>query len=229
MAEAPLPLIKLISCISVAEYDTAEDQELLTAWRGGDTKAGNALIMRHFDRVYRFFVTKIEDGVEDLVQRTFLGCVEGRDRIQGLSFPAYLLGIARRQLFLHFRHRRRHPTPGSLGETSVHDLHQGSMGTAMAAHEEQRLLLQALRRLPLDMQILVELYYWEELPIREVAAVIDAPDGTIKRRLWEARGQLKQHITELATSDEWRRSTIHGLEDWARSLRDLGRKPTDSG
>ena len=62
------------------------DTELLSAWRGGDLECGRTLFERHFDGVRRFFANKLDHGAEDMVQRTFLACVEGRDRF--CSAPA---------------------------------------------------------------------------------------------------------------------------------------------
>jgi DNA-directed RNA polymerase specialized sigma24 family protein len=56
----------------------ATDIELLEAWRGGDRRAGEQLFERHYAAVARFFRNKLEFGVDDLIQRTFLACVEGR-------------------------------------------------------------------------------------------------------------------------------------------------------
>ena len=86
----------------------ASDTELLDAWRNGDDKAGNQLVRRHFDALFRFFRSRIDDHVADLVQQTFLGCVESRERIPPEGFRPYLFGIARKKLLMHLRgsHRR---------------------------------------------------------------------------------------------------------------------------
>ena len=56
--------------------DERSDFELLEAWREGDQRAGRELFARHFDAIYRFFRSKIEDAADDLTQQTFLGCVK---------------------------------------------------------------------------------------------------------------------------------------------------------
>jgi hypothetical protein len=54
------------------------DLALLEAWRGGDDVAGNRLVRRHFSTISRFFRNKVPDQRADLMQRTFLACVESR-------------------------------------------------------------------------------------------------------------------------------------------------------
>ena len=136
------------------------DFELLDAWRAGDSEAGNALFERHFASVCRFFRNKVDEGVDDLIQRTFLACVESRDAFRGeASFRTYLFTLARNELFAHLRRREREHARFDPLEQSVHDL--GPTPTNIVAQKaEQRLLLQALRRIPVDLQVALELFYW---------------------------------------------------------------------
>ena len=89
---------------------------------------------------------------------------------------------------------------------------------AVAARQEQQLLLQALRRLPIEMQVALELFYWEELTVAEIAEVLETPVGTVKSRLQRARARLDQVIAELAESEDLLRSTVDNFERWAREL-----------
>jgi len=90
-------------------------------------------------------------------------------------------------------------------------------------------LLEALRRLPLDLQIAIELHYWEGMTVREIALVVDAPEGTIKRRLQRARARLEAIIRELADSDVLANSTIGDLAGWARQLQEALSEPVPDG
>jgi DNA-directed RNA polymerase specialized sigma24 family protein len=82
-----------------------------------------------------------------------------------------------------------------------------------------------MRSLPIDMQIALELHYWEGLSVREIAEVVETPEGTIKRRLQRARMRLDELIAELAESDALRQSTTTGFETWAAGLRASLGKP----
>ena len=109
-------------------------------------------------------------AVEDLAQRTFLACLEAADRIrEDGSFRAYLFGIARKVLLQHFARVRRDGNPPDPAVASA-DALGASPSRVIAQREEQRLLLRALRKIPLDLQIAIELFYWEELSIAEIAA-----------------------------------------------------------
>jgi len=193
------------------------DFELLTAWRGGDAEAGNALFERHFTAVNRFFRSKVDTGVEDLVQATFLACVEGRERFEGRSsFRGFLFGIARNQLLGFYRHRHRGVV---VEDISVVDL-GASPSQAMAGREEERILLRALRRLPLDHQITLELFYWENLKTYELADVLGISPHTARSRLSRARAGLREQVERVAKDPAGAQSTLNDLDGWACALRD---------
>lgn len=197
-----------------------KDAELLNAWRGGDRKAGEALFERHFDAVARFFRNKVDAGIDDLIQRTFLACVETKDRFRGdSSFRTYLYGVAHNILGKHYRSKRRHGDKVDFGVTSVHDL-APSPSVIVAKHREQRVLLEALRRIPIDLQIVLELYYWERLTAGEVAQIVGVPEGTARTRIRRARQLLEEEMGKLVGNKDLLQSTIVNLEDWAASLRE---------
>lgn len=201
------------------------DLELLEAWRDGNDRAGSELFNRHFDSICRFFANKAPAEVDDLIQRTFLACVEGRDRFRGdASFRGYLFGVARNVLRRYYRDKRYHDARYDPLLVSVHDLGPGP-SLLVADKREQEILLQALRRLPMDHQITLELYYWENMSGSELALVLDIPEGTVRGRIRRAKELLEKNLAELAESPEQLESTVANLEGWAKSLREKVRKP----
>lgn len=196
------------------------DGELLEAWRGGDERAGRQLFERHFSSVFRFFRSKIEDAAEDLTQQTFMGCLKGKDRFRGdSSFRTYLFTIARNRLYTHLRDRQRHDNVFEFGTMSVADLGAASPTKVVAARGEQRVLLKALRRLPVEMQVAMELHYWEDMSVREIAEITETPEGTIKRRLQRGRARLNELIEELSEDEALAKSTVDNFAAWAADLR----------
>ena len=196
------------------------DLELLEAWRGGDRRAGEQLFERHFDAVARFFRNKVDRGIDDLIQRTFLACVEGKDRFRGeASFRTFLFAVAHNVLGKHYRSQRRHGDRIDFGVTSVHDL-APSPSVVIARHHEHRVLLQALRRIPLDHQIVLELYYWERMTAAEVGRVLDVPEGTARTRIRRAKQLLEAELSRLTRDPRLLESTLSNLDDWARAVRE---------
>jgi RNA polymerase sigma factor (sigma-70 family) len=194
------------------------DAELLEAWRAGDEVAGSELLRRHFDGLFRFFRARFDDGVPDLVQRTLLAAVEARDRLPASGFRAYLFGIAHKQMLMHWRKAStRRDTAVLLREPA--ESTGGSPSKRMARSQEQRLLVSALRRLPLEMQVLLQLHYWDALGVAEIAHALGIPVGTVKSRLFRARELVKESIATISASPGTLESTLSGFESWVRSLR----------
>lgn len=175
------------------------DVELLQAWRRDDKAAADVLIGRYGPRLYNFFAGKVGRGADALCQQTLHDCVAAHehpeDASRGADFRELLFAAARRRLLEHYR------TAGRTGarkgqraidprEHSVADLEPG-MSEAVGAREEERRLALALRRLPLDSQVALELLHWEGLGVAEIGRVVEAPEGTIEARLARAREQLQ--------------------------------------
>lgn len=196
--------------------DPRGDAKLLEAWRSGDADAGEALFVRHYQPVARFFRNKVgADHVADLIQETFIASLESRDKIEdGSRFRGYLLCIAYRVFCKHLRQRYRRPDQVDLDEVPVEDLDPSP--TSVIVHEqEQRLLLEGLRAIPVNYQVVLELHYWEDLTTYEIAAVLGIPQGTVRSRLLRARSALEAAMARIARSTELLESTLTRLEDWA--------------
>lgn len=198
----------------------ASDGELLTAWRAGDRSAGEALFARHFQAIARFFRNKVQGDIEELIGRTFLGCLEGQARFTGAgSFRGFMFGVARNVLLMHLRTAgRRGGEPIDADAVSLCEL--GPTPSALVARmQEEQLLLDALVRLPIAHQLVIELFYWEELSVAEIAEAMDCPVGTAATRLRRARQLLEAEMVALAGDAQLRDAVSVGFETWARDLR----------
>ena len=191
---------------------------LLQAWRDGEDTAGQALFDRHFESLYCFFCNKVGREVDDLVQETFLACVAARDRFRGdASFRTFLFAIARKQLLKYRDRWRKLNANRDFEETRVADL-DATPSQVVVEHEEHGLLLRALRRLPMDLQIALELFYWEGLKSADIALVLEIPHGTMRSRLRRGRELLVEHLETVAATPELLRSTQGDLDAWLKSM-----------
>lgn len=201
------------------------DLDLLQRWQAGDRDAGNDLLQRHFSSVCRFFRNKIAGDIDELVQKTFLGCVRGRDAFrQQSSFRSYLFTIARNELYGYLRTLKRDREKLDFGVTSLVDL--GTTPTSRIARDQRKAqLLRALRTLPVETQVMLELFYWEDMSAAELADVFAVPAATMRTRLFRARKVLRQQMEDMADEPLSAIASVENLDAWARSLQD---KPSDS-
>jgi RNA polymerase sigma-70 factor (ECF subfamily) len=197
------------------------DDDLLEAWRAGDQRAGKQLFTRHYAGIDRFFRNKVGDESSDLAQKTFLGCLEAVDRYTNEhNFRSWLFAIAYRQLCKHHRTRASERARFDFGSVTAHDV-DPSPSLVVAKSEEQRLLLEALRQIPIDMQVTLELHYWERMSDAEIARALELPLGTVKSRIRRARQLLTEQLKSLSTSPAQLNSTLANLDAWAAQLRDV--------
>jgi RNA polymerase sigma factor (sigma-70 family) len=198
-----------------------DDAELFDRWAAGDREAGDRLLRRHFPTVFKFLRNKVTSGVEDVIQATFLACVQAKDRFRReSSFRAFLLGLARLELFGYYRRTHRDERIDG-GVTALRDLGE-SPTAALVQREEQRVLLEAMRRIPIDLQIVLELFYWEKLNSTELGVVLDIPAPTVRSRLRRAKAALLEKITEVTTDATVRENLLTDFDAWASSLRKHG-------
>lgn len=199
--------------------DGPTDKELLIAWQGGDKRAGQQLFHRYYDQIERFFINKVSSNVEDLVQETFLGCLKGHQKVKDQGkFRPYLYRIAYNKLNSYLRLRYQRDV--RVEHVSVEDIAPGPV-TILTEQEEERLLLMALRRIPVQSQVMLELHYWEGNKMVEIAEIVGIPEGTVKSRMKRAREQLGEAIAALSESPELLESTTSNLPDWVENCRRL--------
>jgi RNA polymerase sigma factor (sigma-70 family) len=194
-----------------------DELALLEAWRAGDAGAGERLFRRHFDAVYWFFATKLDHGADDLAQDTFAAVVRNREQVgRRHSFRAYLFAVARSKLIDRFR---KHGHEFDPMVASAVDL--GASPTSMLGRrQEHARLLSALRRLPVDLQLVLELCYVERMRGPEIAEALELPEGTVRSRLRRALAALRELLLAEA-AEEASVPAEDDLERWADELRAL--------
>lgn len=178
-----------------------DERALFRKWRAGDRASGSVLLSGHYRSLELFFSTKIarRAQIDDLLQQTFLCCVESPEGSwEHGSFRAHLLTIAREVVLRHFRSQRDHGQHFEALETSVEDLGQGPFEVVME-RADQRELAAALRKIPLDFQITLELVYWHGLNTSEVAQVLGIAQTTVRTRVLRSKRRLRDMMAGQVT------------------------------
>ncbi|MEM6995068.1 MAG: sigma-70 family RNA polymerase sigma factor [Myxococcota bacterium] len=198
------------------------DGELVEAWGRGDQEAAQELVDRYYRPVLRFFDVRVGAAAEDLTQRTFLGCVESRERLRkSESFRPFLFAIARGLLLNFLRSRKVESNVFETGDIGSARDPGPTASRIVARHEEQVLLLRAIQTLDVDTQMLLVLFYWEGLKSAEISTVMGMGVSTITTRMSRARKSLQETIETLPAVDGHRTSLLQNLEGWMQSLPSL--------
>jgi RNA polymerase sigma-70 factor (ECF subfamily) len=172
------------------------DEELYARWKTGDEHAGQTLARRHSRPIHRFFANKVPDDAEELLQKTFLACLSARHG-PTRSFRGFLFGVARNQLLRHAEGRDQPRDEELVSHISCADP-SSSITERIRRYEQNSILHEAMGLLSLDDRIALELYYWQRLPVDEVADVLGLSPGGTRAKLHRARTRLKRHYGALA-------------------------------
>jgi RNA polymerase sigma-70 factor (ECF subfamily) len=149
-----------------------------------------------------------------------LRCHERAATFEGTGrFRAFIFAVARFVLLEHIRSRARdREREPDFEERSIADLQPG-VWTQAVARKERRDLVTALQMIPVESQIVLELFYWEDLSVAELAEALDVPPGTVKSRLFRAREQLASAIARVPSQDDDSRSARELLDAWRARVR----------
>lgn len=205
------------------------DLELLDAWDAGDKRAGGLLIKRHFPTLQRFFANKVAETEQaDLIQATMLQCVRSRGSFRRhAQFRTFLLSIANHELLHHYRkHGRKLDKLDPLAD-SIQAVSTSIFGK-LAKKDEHERLLTALRQLPMALQIVLELKYWERLTTEDCAVILDIPANTVSGRIRQGKKQLGALLEGMRQGASPQPTEAPDAERWMEEIREfLGGDPRE--
>jgi RNA polymerase sigma factor (sigma-70 family) len=188
-----------MSSEKIADSTLEEDRALVLASIGGEKAAQKVLMARYHDKLLRFF--RHRAGVEDFedLQHDVWGILLDKKTAEPIkalntSVRAYIYGIARNVLFNYYQKRKRTFDP----ITSSLEVFDATLSRQVAERQGASSLHEALPKLPIDDQVLLEMRYFEEMSTRELAEMYKVPIGTIRSRLFKARKALDEMMQRKA-------------------------------
>ena len=141
-------------------------------------------------RLRRFLASLCGDRAlaDDIAQEALVRAYVMSDRFKG-NFKAWLFRIA----YNCFIDNLRRVPPPSVDLNSPETLHVASGDETDAAFKHEQ-LQRALSRIPEKERTAIVLHYFEDLPIKDIATIMDCPPGTVKYYLSVGRAPLKEYI-----------------------------------
>jgi RNA polymerase sigma-70 factor, ECF subfamily len=157
----------------------------------GDTAAFSLLVSRYTDELLGFFRRRVQDeAAEDLLQETFLRLHKAAPRyVPQASFRTFLYTIARNLALNHHRDRR---------PSIAIDLEPSSPSAdALESAELSDRIHRAVDGLSDALRDVVILRHYQSLSFREIAEVLQIPEGTAMRRMSDALLLLRKKLGTL--------------------------------
>jgi RNA polymerase sigma-70 factor, ECF subfamily len=168
------------------------DEALLDKVAAGNRLAMQVLFARHHVRVYRFVLRLVgNDAVaEDVTSEAFLSVWRQAHRFEARSaVTTWILAIARYKALAELRHRNEVPADEESAETSDP---ADDPEVAFQAKHRGEILRRCLTQLSREHREIIDLVYYHEKSVQEVAEILGIPGNTVKTRMFYARRKLSE-------------------------------------
>ena len=182
----------------------ASDEILIGRIAGGDRLAMHALYARHHVKVFRFVLRLVrnEASAQDLISEVFLDVWRQADRFEGRSaVSTWILAIARFKALSSVRRRKE----AELDEEQAEAIEDGADTPDIALQKKDtgEVLRRCLTKLSPDHREIIDLVYYHEKSVEEVAEIVAIPENTVKTRMFYARKKLAELLKEAGVERGW--------------------------
>jgi RNA polymerase sigma-70 factor, ECF subfamily len=180
------------------------DEVLIGRIASGDRLAIQVLYARHHVRVFRFVLRLVRDEsmAEDLISEVFFDVWRQAGRFEGRStVSTWMLGIAR---FKALSALRRRPD-AELDEEAANAIEDPSDDpeTSLEKKDKGAVLRKCLAGLSAEHREIVDLVYYHEKSVEEVAQIVGIPENTVKTRMFYARKRLAELLKAAGIERGW--------------------------
>ncbi len=179
------------------------DEQLLAAFRDGQSSALDRLLERYQDKMLQFVrwrtaLPQVE--AEDVAQEVFLQAFRSVETYSGRSrFRTWLYGVATHVCNHALRDRARNAAALENSASDIEVVPDGRMGALdiLVARERRHAVRAAVWGLETNQRVVLLLRLWEKMSYAEMALVLEVPEGTVKSRVYHARLQLAKVINPM--------------------------------
>ena len=188
-------VIAAVSAIAATAGETSSDETLVERIAAGNKLAMQALFARHRTSVYRWLLRLVsnETLAEDLLSEVFLDVWRQAGRFEcRSSVSTWLMSIARHKALSARRCRMEAELDGKIAATVAAPGDDPEV--ALQEKDRDKLLRRALTRLSPEHRRVIDLVYYHEKSVDEVAHILDVPPATVKTRMFYARKKLAELV-----------------------------------
>jgi RNA polymerase sigma-70 factor (ECF subfamily) len=193
--------------IEVHSLNSQSDEALIRAIAAGSQAALRTLYARHNARVARFIARLVTDTAcaEEIVNEVFIDVWSEAGRFEGRSrVSTWILSIARFKALSALRPRRETKVDQTAMETIVDTADTPEQ--TMLEQDRSVALRRCLAQMSQAHREIIDLVYYHEKSIEEVAETFHMPKNTVKTRMFYARKRLAQLLSAQGDFDHHRAS-----------------------
>jgi RNA polymerase sigma-70 factor (ECF subfamily) len=197
------------------------DEQAMRRVQTQDDERAFAQLVRRWERPIQRLCARMTGDThrgEDLAQEAFARVFARRKEYQPSGkFSTWLWRIALNLCYDELRRRqRREETPlDADGDATITVLDEFAApepapDKSLVERERGELVRSALMQLPEVYRTVLVLRHYEDLKFREIAGVLDVPEGTVKSRMAEALTQMNRLLKPMLAAEPAKNSKTHG-------------------
>ena len=183
----------------------AQDRVLIEAVGKGDVRAFERLFTLYSPRVLRFLTRIVANTAtaEELLNEVFLAVWQNASRYEGRSEPlTWLLSIAHHKAVSALRKKRE--VLGVIDEASAELADEDDTPDVVAQKtDKSQLMRTCIGKLSEEHRTILDLVYYQERSIIEVAEILSIPENTVKTRMFYARKKLSELLKARGIDRGW--------------------------
>ena len=173
------------------------DEEIATRVQKGETDAFGMIVDRYEEKLLRYgrkFLSRTED-IEDIVQDVFLSAYRNIQSFDAsLRFSPWIYRIAHNAFVNALRQWKRGPIFMDFDTLLSHEVYEDSAADEREQKEIRTLLDTGLEYLSPKYREVLVLHYFEDMPYKDIADVLQIPIGTVSIRVRRAKEALRSHL-----------------------------------
>jgi RNA polymerase sigma-70 factor (ECF subfamily) len=184
-----------------APVQDSSDEALIGLIAEGDKRAMQVLYARHNVRVYRFILrmTANQSLAEDLVSEVFLDVWRQAENFESKSqVSTWLLAIARYKALSALRRRHDEHLDDEMA-ASIEDT-ADNPESAVGIKDRNSIVQKCLTQLSSAHREVIDLVYYHEKSVDEVAQIVGVPPATVKTRMFYARNKMADLLRQAGVS-----------------------------
>lgn len=182
--------------------DILDDREVIASVLRGMTDDFGILVKRYFEKVYRICLSLCGNGfdAEDALQETF---IDAFIYLSSLSepdkFSSWVCTIARRKSYRQIALKHCDADIDDMAEILPSSL-LTPLDSMLAAERSQQ-ISEALERLSDKKRIVAEMFYFQDMKIKEISENLSLSENTVKSRLYDVREYLRKELDNMDHTD----------------------------
>jgi len=171
-----------------------DEHKIIQRILNGDVKAFEEIVVIYQDMVYTlsYRVLKNHEEAEEIAQDVFIKVFQSLNKFNRKSkLSTWIYRITYNTSINRYKSQKRQPITIEIDYAGNHQpeitptaLHE------MSIAEKQKIINESILKLPETEKIIITLYYYEELPIVEIAEIVGISTQNVKVKLYRSRQKL---------------------------------------